>query len=163
DIDSLLIQPDSAADAVTLDITGGKFRATNISNLGVSAAILVEAGATLQVGGADNGQNINTIHNIGSITLAGTLLLDAQTAAAVLEATAGGTLDINDTVTNDPGGTILASGDSSHLSTVTLEANVLNNGQLEANAYGTLDFHPPGASTLSVTNNKATNGIVVAA
>src|SRR5207248_2375785 len=81
----------------------------------------------------------------------------------VLEATAGGTLDVKDTLTNDLGGIVEATGTVGHVSTVTLEANVVNNGQLEALAYGTLDFNPPSASQLTVTNNKATNGIVLAA
>src|SRR5262249_16806916 len=106
DIDSLLVQPGSG-QVVTLDIKGGIFSTTNISNA-VGGSIIVEAAATLQVGGPDNFATVNAIHNTGSITLNGTLLLDAQTAAGVHTGTI--TLDGGGTVTLAVGSQIIGNG-----------------------------------------------------
>ncbi len=82
--------------------------------------------------------------------------------AGLLEVTGGGALDIKGAITNDLGGTISARGET-HISTVTLEGDVTNNGQLVANGHGVLDFIAANGNTRVLSNTQTPDGIVVAA
>jgi hypothetical protein len=103
------------------------------------------------------------------VTAGGSLTVGSGSGTAIdnaglLEVAGGGALDIKGATTNDLGGTISARGENTHqISTVTLEGDVTNNGQLVADGYGVLDFIAANGNTRVLSNTQTPDGIVVAA